>query len=493
VTRIVYVSSEVHPFSKTGGLADVAHALPDALGRAGVDVTVFSPCYRSVKQWLAAHGALTRDVALPDEVWSGAERHRASYRILEQRAQRLVFVVNDALFDRPQLYVDADGRDYADSVVRFAFFCRAVLEYGLFTGEIPDLVHLNDWQTALIGVYLKTIYRQPALQRVRSVLTVHNLGYQGHFPAEQLLATGLGWEVFHAEGLEFYGGLNLLKGGLVFADALTTVSPTYAEEMQTAEAGRGLDGVVRAQRQKLVGILNGINVREWNPADDPHLPAHYDSSNLGGKAACKRALQQRAGLPARDTSFVLGVISRFDAQKGIPLIADAIETLADLDLQLVVLGAGDRAIENRMRALMAAHPDRVHVHADFDEPFAHLIEAGADAFLMPSAYEPCGLNQMYSHRYGTVPVVRETGGLKDTVRDFSSAALAAGQASGFTFRDLDAKQLAAAIRRAETLYRSDSESWRALMRHIMGIDHSWEESARAYRELYERVSNTRGT
>jgi starch synthase len=487
VIRVAYVASEVYPFSKTGGLADVAHSLPAALGVAGVTATVFSPCHRSVHRRLGVEPAPAVSLRLPQPIWVDGEPIPVSYRIVECEGRRLVFVVNDLFYDRPHPYLDTNGMDYADSVARFAYLCRAVLEYGLFTGEIPDVVHGNDWQAALLPVYLKTLYQQPQLRSVRSLLTIHNLGYQGLFPAEQLPATGLGWELFHPEALEFYGRLNLLKGGIVFADAVNTVSPAYAEEIQTDELGKGLHGVIRAHGHKLSGILNGIDVREWDPATDPHLPAHFKPEDRRGKAGCKSALQWRAKLPVRAESFLVGVIGRFDAHKGIHLITDAFPLTADLDVQLVVLGSGDRQIEDRMRALAAAYPERVAVVVGFDEAFAHLIEAGCDAFLMPSAYEPCGLNQMYSHRYGTIPIVRETGGLKDTVIDFSPENLSQDRASGFTFRPFTSEALAGAIRRAELVYRTQPDAWNALVAHVMRLDHSWDRSAREYRALYERL------
>jgi starch synthase len=281
--------------------------------------------------------------------------------------------------------------------------------------------------------------------------------------------------------------LNLLKGGLVFADALTTVSPSYAEEIQLPTSGYGLDGVVRAARDKLTGILNGIDTSTWDPATDALLPARFHAGDLSGKATCKRALQARLGLPARADAFLLGAVSRFDVQKGIPLIADAVRTLAPLPVQLAVLGSGDPDLERRMRALAAAYPRQVAVTVGFDEAFAHLIEAGADAFLMPSAYEPCGLNQMYSQRYGTVPIVHATGGLKDTVADATPLRLAAGTASGFAFDHFDAAHLAEAILRAWRLYADAPQAWRALQRSCMAIDHSWAKSAQAYADLYARL------
>jgi starch synthase len=484
--RVSFITSELTPFSKTGGLADVSDALPIALAELGVDVSVFTPFYRSAAAALARLGLPLETMEGPS-LWIGDGRHRADYRIATRGGCRLVFVAGDAFFDRPGLYAAPQGGDYPDNIARFAFLCRAALEFCLARGERPDIVHLNDWQTALVPVYLRTIYRHPTLSRTRSVFTIHNLAYQGRFPPSELYSTGLDWGVFHSGALEFYGMLNLLKGGLVFADALTTVSPSYAEETQRPEFGHGLDGVVRAQRHKLTGILNGVDAHTWNPATDPLLPAHFHRDELSGKAVCKRTLQERFGLPVRADAFLLGTISRFDVQKGIPLIGDAMRMLAPLPVQLAALGSGDPALERRMRALAAAYPQQVSVTVGFDEGLAHLIEAGADAFLMPSAYEPCGLNQMYSQRYGTAPIVHATGGLKDTVIDATPARLAAGTASGFSFDQFDAAHLAEAVLRAWRLHTDDPSAWRALQRTCMDIDHSWARSAQAYADLYRSV------
>ncbi len=484
--RVAFVSAEVHPFSKTGGLADVADALPRALTELGSDVTVFTPGYGTALARLEELGIASRAHRLPQELWIGDRRQPLSYRLATYEGRRVVFVCNPDFYHRPHLYLDSDGHDYADNVDRFAFFCRAVLELCLAEGA-PDVFHANDWQAALIPVYLKTLYRDPRLAAARALFTIHNLAYQGLFGREMLYATGLSWDVFHPEGLEFWGRLNLMKGGIVFGDAVTTVSPTYAEEIQTPAHGKGLDGVMRAQRHKLRGILNGIDVRQWDPAADPHLPAHYSADDLGGKAACKQTLQQQFELAPGPQTFLLGAVGRFDVQKGIHLILEAFPRLAELDLQLVMLGAGDRDLEAQARQLAAAFPRRMGLRIGFDEALAHRIEAGADAFLMPSQYEPCGLNQMYSQRYGTIPIVHQTGGLKDTVIDFTRRRQAAGQASGFSFATFATDALVDAVRRAVRLYGEEPDTWRALMRNCMLLDHSWTTSARAYLALCEQL------
>jgi starch synthase len=483
--RVAHVVSEVYPFSKTGGLADVADALSASLARSGVETIVFSPFYRETREWFERNGVRTEEQAIPNPLWIGDEQHPLVLRLLEGDGRRWVFVVDGTFYDRDSLYADAEGHDYDDSVGRFAFLCRAALEYCLASGDLPDLFHVHDWQASLVSVYLKTIYRHPGLDGVPSVLTIHNLGYQGLFPAQQLYATGLDWGVFHPEGLEFYGQLNLLKGGIVFADAVTTVSPSYAEEIQGQSLGCGLDGVLRAHGGKLTGILNGVDTERWNPATDASLPARYDAGDLSGKAICKRELQSRVGLPRDDRAFLLGTVGRLTPQKGFPVLAKAFPLLADLPLQLVVLGTGDPPVEELARELAFSSPARVVCIIGFDDALAHLIEAGADAFVMPSAYEPCGLNQMYSQRYGTVPIAHATGGLKDTVVDATAANLASGDASGFSFAPLGVRALAGAIRRAEGFYSRQPAVWEQLAARIMRLDRSWSASARAYLKLYE--------
>lgn len=483
--RVAFVTSEVFPFSKTGGLADVSAALPRALTELDAHVTVFSPLYRTAAERLEQDGLDTSTEKIGRTIPIGTRRHPLTYRACNLHGVRCVFVVNDSYFDRPQLYVDEHGHGYADGAARFAFFCRAALEYCLRLEAPPNVFHSNDWPSALLPVYLRTLHRDSPLGAARSIFTIHNVGYQGTFPADHILETGLGWDLFHPEALEFYGKLSLLKGGIIFADAVTTVSPTYAEEIQTIEGGWGLDGLLRAHSHKLSGIVNGIDLASWNPSTDPFLPATYDRNDSRGKAICKRALQQRMGLPLRAESMLLGVVSRLDYQKGTLHILESFHRLLDLDLQLVLLGSGERNVEDGCRDLAAAHPDKVAVHLGFDDALAHQIEAGADAFLMPSLYEPCGLNQMYSQCYGTIPIVRETGGLKDTVVDFTYERLAAEAASGFSFHSFDADSLLGAIRRAARLYFQDRNTWNALVRHVMGLDHSWARSARRYLRLYE--------
>jgi starch synthase len=489
--RVAVVTSEVVPFSKTGGLADVSRALPRELAQTGHRVTVFTPYYKSCQDWFNQHGPESEYRELPYGVWIGSDELPLRYISMEAAGVEYVFVISPELFLRDHLYLEHGKHDYPDNVSRFSFFSRAVLEYALSRGIEYDVFHANDWQSALVPVYLKTLYDRPQLQTARSLLTIHNLGYQGLFPKEQIFATGLGWEHFNAEELEFYDNLNLLKGGIVFADAVNTVSPHYASEIQTPEYGAGLDGVLRAHRSKLSGILNGIDNSLWDPQSDQHTPDKFSAESLAGKRNCKKLLQREFGLPLRTSSLLLGVISRLDVQKGIDLIIDAFKRVAELDIQLVLLGSGSPLLEEQLMELARSYTGQIGLQLGFNEPLAHRIIAGADAFLMPSRYEPCGLTQMYAHRYGTVPIVHETGGLKDTVTNYTPKRLKKHTASGFTFRVTEGRKLADAIRRAAKLYFTERRKWNKLQRSIMALDHSWQASAAQYTALYEALSGAR--
>jgi len=483
--RVLFITSEINPFSKTGGLADVSESLPAALAGLGCEVTVVTPFYRSAAVALAASG-LTVEASDGPPIPIGGLPQPLRFRAVSRQGCRIVFAVHDGFYDRAGIYGQPGGGDYGDNVSRYAFLCRAGLAWAAAHGG-TDIVHAHDWQTALAPVYLRSGVGGAALASARSVFTVHNLAYQGHAAAIEMATAGLDAALFHPGGLEYYGGLNLMKGGLVFADAITTVSPSYAEEIQGPAAGSGLDGVLRAMRAKLRGILNGIDVVRWNPATDADLPAHFDADQRDGKALCKRALQAESRLPSAPDAFLLAAIGRFDWQKGLPLICDAFRIVAPLGAQLVVLGSGDPAIVAAVRGLAAQFPTQVAATVGFDEGLAHRIEAGADAFLMPSAYEPCGLSQMYSQRYGTVPIVHATGGLRDTVADHTAARAAGGLGSGFSFTVFDAAHLAEAMLRAWRLFNRAPDTWHALQRACMQIDHSWSRSAGEYVALYESL------
>jgi len=484
--KILVVASEAVPFAKTGGLADVAGALPRELIRLGHEVRLVLPRYGSIDG--AAHG-LKEWGRLAVPTASGV----VSAVVEEGRlpgSDVQVFTIGHApFFDRQGLYGEA-GADYPDNLERFAFFCRAVLELLLAFAKVtrwtPDVLHAHDWQTALSVVYLKSLYaKRPEFKKLGSVLTVHNLGYQGLFPADAFPRTGLGPNLFTPKTLEFYGQANLLKGGMVFADLLTTVSPTYSREIQTSELGFGLDGVLRERKDRLSGVVNGIDVETWNPATDPHLAARYSASDLAGKRQCKEALQRELTLPVHDVPL-LAVISRFTPQKGLDLVAAVLPELMRLNVQVALLGTGDPSLELQFQSLRMRYPDKIGVRIGFDDALAHAIEAGADLFLMPSRYEPCGLSQLYSLRYGTVPIVRKTGGLADTVVAYTPQTAAEGRATGFAFNEATPDALLTTILLALRVY-ADRAEWTGLMKVGMATDVSWVKSAEAYATLYQRA------
>ncbi|HYG70019.1 MAG TPA: glycogen synthase GlgA [Anaeromyxobacteraceae bacterium] len=476
--EILFVASEVAPFSKTGGLGDVLGALPQALAALGHSVAVVTPRYGTIDP-----------VARRRERLDGAVRihgQATTVWVAPGRAP-VYFVEHEGWFGSRKALYGERGHDYADNAQRFAFFARAALALPAALGRRPRIVHLNDWQAGLAPWLLRHDHEgDPALARAKSVFTIHNLAYQGVFPKATVPALGLPWEVFRWDAMEFHDSLNFLKAGLAFADALTTVSPTYAKEILGPEQGFGLDPLLRHRAADLTGILNGIDVHLWDPRTDPHLYTHYSAEDLAGKAACKAALQRELGLPVRADAPLLAVVSRLAAQKGLDLLAAILPTLLRKDLQLVVLGSGAPEYETLFAHLARERPDRMAARIGFDEPLAHRIEAGADLFLMPSRYEPCGLNQMYSLRYGTVPVVRAVGGLDDTVEDYDGWR----QGTGFKFRELTPEAFLVAVQRALDAWR-DARAWRELVRRGMAEDNSWEHSARAYEALYERLADGR--
>ncbi len=474
---ILMVGSEALPFSKTGGLADVLGALPLALGKLGHRVTLVTPKYRGVQ----AQGT-TRTIQV-----GGVGGAVSETRLVEQPLAENVKAV---LVDRPELY-DRDtlygaGSDYPDNPRRFAFLCRAALEYALQSGESFDILHAHDWQAGLAPVYLRTQYAgEPRLSGMTAIFTIHNLAYQGNFPPDWLAPLELGPEMMSMDALEFWGQISLLKGGIRFSDSITTVSPTYAREILTKELGSGFDGVLATRAADLHGILNGIDTDRWDPGRDPFLPEPYDEQSLHKKEAAKRALMELLcpGMPfERLASPLVGMVSRLVDQKGFDLIAELVPALPDYG-SFVVLGTGDTRYETLLRELAVKHPARFAVKVGFDESLAHLIEGAADIFLMPSRFEPCGLNQMYSMRYGTVPVVRATGGLDDTVEDYN---VAAGTGTGFKFAPYTAAALLAAMKRAKAAF-ANPRNWKTLQVAGMRQDFSWDRSAREYVKLYENA------
>jgi starch synthase len=472
------IGSEALPFSKTGGLADVLGALPSAVARLGWDVTLVTPRYRGV-----AEG---RPVAtLPLVVGGYAADVRLSETALGDGATALL-VDAPELYDRDGLY-HVDNVDYPDNARRFAALVRAGFEYLALENRRVNVVHAHDWQAGLAPVYLHTRYADHSvLGMTPSVLTIHNLAFQGLFEPDWLPRLDLPWSMLSIDEMEYWGRVSFLKGAINHATAITTVSPRYAAEIQTPELGFGFDGILRRRSADLVGILNGIDTRQWDPSADPHLPAPFTVDDLSGKAAAKRAVLERYGLPTDADTLerpLIGMISRMVDQKGFDLIAELSTELPRLPASFVILGTGEARYQDLWRELAVVYPERIGTVIGFDEGLAHLIEAGSDMFLMPSRFEPCGLNQMYSLRYGTVPIVREVGGLADTVVDYAPDQ---PESTGFVFQNPTAIQLLTAIRRALAVF-DDPVGWRALQRRGMQQDYSWDRSAREYVTIYERL------
>jgi len=472
MARILMVTSEAAPFAKTGGLADVLGSLPPALVEKGEEVAVVLPAYDAID----LRGAERIYNELP--VWMDGARYDCSIERFMRHGVHYLFVTCPALYGRPGIYGDQRG-DFGDNPVRFAVLCRAALGVASRIFR-PDVIHCHDWQASLVPVYLKSTFRHdPVFYGIKTLLTIHNLGYQGRYSASVLrdIAVPIP-EVMHPEGIEYFGDVNYLKGGIVYSDYITTVSPRYAQEIQTPEFGFGLDALLRSRRFFLAGILNGVDYDEWNPEDDRYLPNHYSAKDLAGKLACKKALLEEFNMPvdALDTRPLLGIVSRFAHQKGLDLVAECIQGIADLGVQMVVLGSGDAQLERTFGDIARARPEQFAFRGGYNEGLAHRIEAGSDMFIMPSRYEPCGLNQIYSLKYGTVPVVRATGGLDDTVTGDT----------GFKFFASTAHDLYNCIRYA-TMQFADREAWETRMRLGMAEDFSWAVSATRYMELYRRL------
>jgi starch synthase len=472
--HVVMVTSEAHPFAKTGGLAEVAGALPLALGRLGHRVTLIVPKYRGIP----VEGIEPATFLLGGRSVSvGFARQPLAPRV------EAVLVDVPELFDRVGLYGTADG-DFPDNAWRFAVFSRAALEFVRRSGERPSILHAHDWQTGLVPAYQKMHFSpDPAVGGVPAIFTIHNLAFQGIFPAATLDDIGFGWEVYNVQAMEYWGQISYLKAGINFSEKITTVSPTYAREIVTPQMGFGFDGVLARRQADLVGILNGIDTERWNPEIDEFVPAHFTARSLAGKRKAKALLLEQAGLPHDKAALarpVIGLIARLTDQKGMDLIAEAAEDLMSLDAAWTMLGNGEGRYEELWRSLAARYPDRVSAAIGFNERLAHHIEAGADAFLMPSRFEPCGLNQIYSLRYGTVPIVRATGGLDDTVEDYDPDT---GAGTGFKFVEYTPVAMLEAVRRALEVYRN-AAAWKRIQQRGMEQDHSWDVSAREYVKVY---------
>jgi len=484
--HIAFAASECVPFSKTGGLADVVGALPCALAALGHQVSVYLPRYRKTK--LADPQTVVRSITIPfDDKYRFCSVVTASTNT--PAGVRFYFVDYPPYFDREALYGLPAG-DYPDNAERFALFSRAVLEASKVLG-VPHVFHCHDWQSALVPVMLRTLYAEdPAFREVATVFTIHNMGYQGLFPPDTLPLLMLPWDLLTISKMEFFGQVNFLKGALAHADYVTTVSKKYSQEIQTTEYGFGLEGVLRDRAATVTGILNGVDYSEWSPQTDKFIAANYSPQDLSGKLQCKHDLLHAFGVKNADAKVpVIGIVSRFAAQKGFDLISQIMDRLAREEMIVVALGTGDKLFEDMFQRLNKQFPNKIAVKVAYDNAIAHKIEAGADMFLMPSRYEPCGLNQIYSLKYGTVPIVRATGGLDDTIEPWDARA---GKGTGFKFSDYTGESLLATIKQALLAYR-DLSSWQTLMRNGMSRDFSWGASAREYGKVYERARQVRAT
>jgi starch synthase len=475
--KILFVTSEAHPLIKTGGLADVSGSLPKALAELSQDVRLIIPFYHAIKtegdvRYLCSLRVDNRSVNLLETQMPNSQ-------------VKVLLVDYPGFFDRlGNPYLDGEGNPWLDNAERFALFCRIAVEVAMDRAELdwrPDIVHCNDWQSGLVPALLSLEIDHPV-----SVFTIHNLAYQGLFPAESTQGLNLPGQLWHPEGLEFYNMLSFIKGGLVYADRITTVSPTYALEIQTPIFGCGLEGLLNHRKDALTGILNGIDLDDWNPQGDTLIPKLYSATSLPDKRINKSELQRRFNLPDNGNVPVFGLIGRLVEQKGIDLIIDCLPDILAMPVQFVMLGSGDKAFEQRLLNLAHVYPDKMAITLAYDEALAHLIEAGSDVFLMPSRFEPCGLNQMYSQRYGTLPIVRKTGGLADTVVDTLPETIANNTATGFVFNEASASSLLEAVKRAMMLY-SDKKTWLTIQANAMKKDFSWRHSALEYLKLYRSL------
>lgn len=489
--KIILASSEVVPFAKTGGLADVCGALPGELEKLGHQVTVFMPGYSCANRASPSIEKLSLELELP--IGGKLKKVQIGQAKLPDSNVDVYFVLHNDYFFRDGLYGDQNG-DFEDNCERFVLFSRAVLESMREFDLQPDLIHVNDWQTGLIPALLKTEYCENPLYRdIASLMTIHNLAYQGLFDAKQMTTTGMLQKYFNWEQMEFHGQLSFLKTGIVFADAINTVSPTYAREIQAIEQGCGLEQLLKQRSDRLSGIINGIDSSDWNPATDTHLKHHFTGDfdpevGCEGKAKCKQELQAEAKLESRSDVPLIGIVGRLASQKGWSLILPVLrDWLQHVDAQWVILGTGDPDYHDVLTSLHRTYPNKLSLALDFSNPYAHRIEAGADLFLMPSQYEPCGLNQMYSMAYGTIPVVRQTGGLADTVINANSETIDNKTATGFSFVDYSVEAFNETLHRAVDMFRNQKNVWHQMMINGMTTDWSWQISAKKYEQLYEKT------
>lgn len=479
VMKILIVTPEAVPFIKTGGLADVAGALMAEYKKMGIETAIMLPLYRKIKKDAKKFSIkpIGKEITVPlgdrlekGMLWEGKTPEGAT----------AYFIENDKFYDRDDLYGTPEG-DFPDNASRFSFYARGVLEALKVLGINFDVIHCNDWQTGLIPVYIKTVYRDD-FPKTATLMTIHNLGYQGLFPSSDMPITGLGWEMFNMEALEFYGKINFLKGGIVFADIITTVSDNYAKEILTSEYGFGLDGILRKRSNDLYGVINGIDYNEWNPQKDSLITANYSIEDLSEKATCKKSLQKACGL-SQDNSPLIGMVTRLSAQKGLDLVADAMGGIIESGARVVILGKGDEPFHKIFLDLQKKHKRRLSVTIGFDNSLAHKIYAGSDIFLMPSKYEPCGLGQLIALRYGTIPIGRKTGGIADTIIQYNPSK---DRGTGFLFDDYSSDKLLKTVKEVTELFKNKSH-WLKIQKNAMSMDFSWRQSAEKYLSLYKKA------
>ncbi|MEM1215717.1 MAG: glycogen synthase GlgA [Bacteroidota bacterium] len=479
--KIVFIASECVPFVKTGGLADVVGALPKALHELGHEVRIILPKYQDIDT--EKYGLQRYQESMGVWMGEGIQQWCAVDEYYVEDGVSAYFIESWSYFGREGVYNDRNNRDFRDNPERFAFFTRAALQLCIDRQWQPDVIHAHDWQTALAPAYLKTWHQDdPTLSATASVFTIHNIQYQGVFPKKHWSFTGLDWKLFHTDYFADYDNINYLKGGIAFADMVNTVSPTYAEETRSSELGMGLSAHLQHKGGAYRGILNGVDYEEWNPTTDPRLPNNYAAEDLSGKAKNKAKLQQAFGLEVNPDIPLVGVVSRFADQKGLDIYYEAIhQTVHQMRVQFVVLGSGDKALEGKYMALPGQYPGRVGTFIGYSEDKAHLVEAGSDFFVMASRFEPCGLNQLYSLKYGTLPIVRNTGGLADTVEQYNEQT---GEGTGFKYEDNTPQVIASVIGWAVSTYYDRPEHLAAMIQRAMAKDFSWKQSAKQYEQLY---------
>lgn len=479
--NIVFASSEVFPFAWTGGLGEVVASLSQTLSGRDHTVTVIMPLYRSVmeKNFPLKNTGLSLQVTLGTQILKPQ-----IFTLTDEKKVPVYFIRHDEFYDRNHLYGTPQG-DYSDNGERFIFFNRASLELMKHLGRKVDILHCNDWHTALLPAYVKSIYKEnTVLKSASTVFTIHNLSYQGLFHRKHMGLTGLPSSFYSQEGLEYYGRMNLMKAGILFADAVTTVSKKYAQEIQTCSLGCGLEGVIRERNRSLWGILNGVDYTRWNPQRDPYLAASYDRNHLEGKRKCKEDLMEAMGLKTSSNLPLLGMISRLVEQKGLDLLLESLEELMESEVCVVILGNGEEKYERPLKSMEKKYKSHLKVRIGFDNSLAHKIEAGSDMYLMPSLFEPCGLNQMYSLKYGTIPIVRATGGLDDSVQEFNPQT---GEGTGFKFKEYSASAFIEKVLTALQVYK-EKDLWWKLIRNAMDQDFSWEKAAREYEKVYRGLT-----